>query len=241
MLDYDVVVIAQKVVSKAEGRYVDLDGIEPGKQALALSTPVQKDPRLVEVILRESRQVLRHRPGVLIVEHRLGFVLANAGVDQSNVDPTRGVKPVLLLPEDPDASARLLHEGFREHLDKAVAVVINDSLGRAWRLGTVAIALGAGGSSRVSRSARPARFVWAAIAGQRNWVCRRDRRGGIFVDGAGGRSDTDRCGTWSSVGCGGVIVGETAIAQFERRPFPMTKASLKRESVLALSGGRWGR
>jgi coenzyme F420-0:L-glutamate ligase / coenzyme F420-1:gamma-L-glutamate ligase len=145
LLDYDVVVIAQKVVSKAEGRYVDLDGIEPGKQALALSTQVQKDPRLVEVILRESRQVLRHRPGVLIVEHRLGFVLANAGVDQSNVDPTRGVKPVLLLPEDPDASARLLHEGFREHLDKAVAVVINDSLGRAWRLGTVGVALGAAG------------------------------------------------------------------------------------------------
>jgi coenzyme F420-0:L-glutamate ligase/coenzyme F420-1:gamma-L-glutamate ligase len=145
LLDYDVVVIAQKIVSKAEGRYVDLNTVEPGERALALSTQVQKDPRLVEVILRESRQVLRHRPGILIVEHRLGFVLANAGVDQSNVDPTRGVKPVLLLPEDPDASARRLHEGFREHLGKAVAVVINDSFGRAWRVGTVGVALGAAG------------------------------------------------------------------------------------------------
>jgi coenzyme F420-0:L-glutamate ligase / coenzyme F420-1:gamma-L-glutamate ligase len=143
--DGDVVVLAQKIVSKAEGRYVDLAAIEPGEQALALATQVQKDARLVEVILNESRQVLRQRPGVLIVEHKLGFVLANAGVDQSNVDPERGEKPVLLLPEDPDRSARLLHEGLRRKLGKNIAVVINDSLGRAWRQGTVGIALGAAG------------------------------------------------------------------------------------------------
>ena len=150
MLDDDVVVIAQKIVSKAEGRYVDLATIEPGEQALALSTQVQKDARLVEVILKESRKVLRHRPGVLIVEHKLGFVLANAGVDQSNVDPQHGVKPVLLLPEDPDGSAQRLHEGLRTQLGKNIAVVINDSLGRAWRLGTVGVALGAAGFPALS-------------------------------------------------------------------------------------------
>jgi coenzyme F420-0:L-glutamate ligase / coenzyme F420-1:gamma-L-glutamate ligase len=138
--DGDVLVVAQKIVSKAEGRYVDLDTVEPGERALALSKEVQKDPRLVEVILRESRLVLRHKPNVLIVEHRLGFVLANAGVDQSNVDPQCGAKPVLLLPEDPDRSARLLREGLQARLDKNIATIINDSLGRAWRLGTVGVA-----------------------------------------------------------------------------------------------------
>jgi coenzyme F420-0:L-glutamate ligase/coenzyme F420-1:gamma-L-glutamate ligase len=145
LLDRDVVVVAQKVVSKAEGRYVDLAAVKPGERALALAEQVQKDPRLVEVILGESRRVLRHRPGVLIVEHKLGFVVANAGVDQSNVDPATGAQPVLLLPEDPDASALRLHEQFRQRLRRAVAVVINDSFGRAWRLGTVGVALGAAG------------------------------------------------------------------------------------------------
>jgi coenzyme F420-0:L-glutamate ligase/coenzyme F420-1:gamma-L-glutamate ligase len=137
--DGDVLVLAQKIVSKAEGRYVDLATVEAGERALALSNDVQKDPRLVEVILRESRQVLRHKANVLIVEHRLGFVLANAGVDQSNVDPRRGAEPVLLLPEDPDKSARLLHEGLRRRLNKNVAVIVNDSLGRAWRLGAAGL------------------------------------------------------------------------------------------------------
>ena len=120
LLDRDVVVVAQKVVSKAEGRYVDLATVKPGQQALALAEQVQKDPRLVEVILNQSRRVLRHRPGVLIVEHKLGFVVANAGVDQSNVDPAKGAQPVLLLPEDPDASARRLHEQIRQRLGKTV-------------------------------------------------------------------------------------------------------------------------
>ena len=99
----------------------------------------------MEVILSESRRVVRYRPGVLIVEHRLGFVVANAGVDQSNVDPAKGTEPVLLLPKDPDSSAQRLHERFRQRLGKTVGVVINDSFGRAWRLGTVGVALGAAG------------------------------------------------------------------------------------------------
>jgi coenzyme F420-0:L-glutamate ligase / coenzyme F420-1:gamma-L-glutamate ligase len=150
LLDGDVLVVAQKIVSKAEGRYVDLDAVEPSQRALDLAKQVQKEPRLVEVILGESRRVLRHRPGVLIVEHKLGFVLANAGVDQSNVDPGQGEKPVLLLPKDPDASAQRLHEGLRQRLGKTIAVVINDSLGRAWRLGTVGVALGAAGLPALS-------------------------------------------------------------------------------------------
>jgi coenzyme F420-0:L-glutamate ligase/coenzyme F420-1:gamma-L-glutamate ligase len=145
LLDHDVVVIAQKVVSKAEDRYVDLAAVKPGERAAALAEQVEKDPRLVEVILGESRRVVRHRPGVLIVEHKLGFVVANAGVDQSNVDPAKGAQPVLLLPENPDASALRLREQFRQRLGRAVAVVINDSFGRAWRLGTVGVALGAAG------------------------------------------------------------------------------------------------
>jgi coenzyme F420-0:L-glutamate ligase/coenzyme F420-1:gamma-L-glutamate ligase len=143
--DGDVLVLAQKIVSKAEGRYIDLATVEPSDRALALSTEVLKDPRLVEVILGESREVLRHRPGAIIVEHKRGFVLANAGVDQSNVDPLRGARPVLLLPEDPDKSARELHQGLQRKLGKNIAVVINDSLGRAWRRGTVGVALGAAG------------------------------------------------------------------------------------------------
>src|SRR5262249_15514998 len=94
----DILVVAQKIVSKAEGRYVDLATIEPSARALRLAAEVEKDPRLVEVILRESRRVVRWRPGVLIVEHRLGFILANAGVDRSNIDPEAAAEPVLLLP-----------------------------------------------------------------------------------------------------------------------------------------------
>jgi len=143
--DHDVVVIAQKVVSKAEGRYVDLATVEPGGQAVALAAKVGKDARLVEVILAESRRVLRHRPGVLVVEHKLGFVVANAGVDHSNVDPEQGTEPVLLLPANPDGTAQRLHDGFHQRLGKKVGVVISDSFGRAWRLGTVGVALGAAG------------------------------------------------------------------------------------------------
>ena len=143
--DGDILVVAQKVVSKAQGRYVDLADVVPSARAQQLAGEVNKDARLVEVILRESRRVVRHRPGVLIVEHRLGFVLANAGVDRSNVDPQAGIEPVLLLPHDPDGSAATLLARFAAHFKKTLAVVITDSFGRAWRRGTVGVALGAAG------------------------------------------------------------------------------------------------
>ena len=143
--DGDVVVVAQKIVSKAEGRYVDLAQIVPSPRARGLAAAVAKDPRLVEVILQESRRVVRHRPGVLIVEHRLGFVMANAGIDRSNVDPEAGAEPVLLLPRDPDASAAALHARLTAHFGIRIGVIVSDSFGRAWRRGTVGIALGAAG------------------------------------------------------------------------------------------------
>ncbi len=141
----DVVVVAQKIVSKAEGRLVDLATVTPSPRAIALAADIGKDPRLVEVILSESVRVVRKRPGLLIVEHRLGFVMANAGVDQSNVAAPDGKPLVLLLPEDPDASAAALRERLRTLTGAAVGVVVNDSFGRAWRRGTVGVALGAAG------------------------------------------------------------------------------------------------
>jgi coenzyme F420-0:L-glutamate ligase/coenzyme F420-1:gamma-L-glutamate ligase len=141
----DVLVLAQKVVSKAEARYIDLATVVPSARAQSLAAEVEKDPRLVEVILGESRRVVRRRPGTLIVEHRLGFVMANAGVDRSNVDPEAGAEPVLLLPRDPDGSAATLLARLSAHFGKPLAVIISDSWGRAWRRGTVGVALGAAG------------------------------------------------------------------------------------------------
>jgi coenzyme F420-0:L-glutamate ligase/coenzyme F420-1:gamma-L-glutamate ligase len=143
--DRDVIVVAQKIVSKAEGRMTDLATVTPSARASALATEIGKDPRLVEVILSESARVVRTRPNLLIVEHRLGFVMANAGVDQSNVAPHDGVHRVLLLPRDPDASAETLRARLSEASGARVAVIINDSFGRAWRRGTCGIAIGAAG------------------------------------------------------------------------------------------------
>ena len=147
--DGDVLVIAQKVVSKAEGRYADLDTVEPSVEAVVLGEMTDKDPRLVELILSESSEVLRHRPGVLIVVHRLGFVLANAGIDSSNVEPNNDGQRVLLLPLDPDSTCTKLRAEILARFGKSVAIVINDSVGRAWRVGTVGIALGASGLESV--------------------------------------------------------------------------------------------
>ena len=143
--DGDIWVIAQKIVSKAEGRYVDLADIKPSKRASELAAEVEKDPRLVEVILRESRRIVRCRRGTLIVEHRLGFITANAGIDQSNVDPAAGIEPVLLLPMDPDASASRLLERLKERFRKRFGLIVADSFGRPWRRGTVGVAIGAAG------------------------------------------------------------------------------------------------
>jgi coenzyme F420-0:L-glutamate ligase/coenzyme F420-1:gamma-L-glutamate ligase len=141
----DVLVVAQKIVSKAEGRIVDLAAIEPSARALELAALVEKDARLVEVILSESVRVVRARRGVLIVEHRLGFIMANAGADQSNVAPPDGSQRVLLLPKNPDRSAEALRRGLAALTGIEVAVVINDSFGRPWRQGTASVAIGVAG------------------------------------------------------------------------------------------------
>ncbi len=140
----DVVVVAQKIVSKAEGRFADLNSVKPSSRALKLAEETGKDPRLIEVILSESNEVIRTRADVLIVEHRLGFVMANAGVDQSNVD-NDGTGKVLLLPLDPDASAAALKARLDREFGVDLAVIINDSFGRPWRMGVVGVALGAAG------------------------------------------------------------------------------------------------
>jgi coenzyme F420-0:L-glutamate ligase/coenzyme F420-1:gamma-L-glutamate ligase len=143
--DGDLLVIAQKVVSKAEGRYVRLADIEPGPEAVALAAAADKDPRQVELILRESREVLRRRPGVIIVEHKLGYVHANAGIDKSNIPGTESDPCVLLLPEDSDRSAENLRHSLATAGGAEIAVIINDSAGRAWRNGTVGMAIGSAG------------------------------------------------------------------------------------------------
>ncbi len=146
LADGDVVVLAQKIVSKAEGRYAALDAVEASPRARDLAAKVNKDARLVELILSESTGVVRYREGVLVVAHRLGLVLANAGIDSSNVEPAPdGGERVLLLPEDPDRSSHRLRARLFEMTGKTVGVIVNDSLGRAWRNGTVGAAIGAAG------------------------------------------------------------------------------------------------
>jgi len=141
--DGDIVVVAQKVISKAQGRFVHLGEVTPSPAALELAARSGKDPRLAELILRESREVLRVRPGSVVVEHRLGFVCANAGIDHSNVSGEGDW--VLLLPEDPDASALRLRARLEAATGTTIGVLIIDSHGRAWRLGTVGVAIGISG------------------------------------------------------------------------------------------------
>jgi coenzyme F420-0:L-glutamate ligase/coenzyme F420-1:gamma-L-glutamate ligase len=140
----DVLVITHKIVSKAEGRYVSLGEVTPSQRARKLAAATGKDAALVEVILSESRAVLRFRPGLIITEHRLGMVLANAGVDQSNVPRHDGPR-VLLLPKDPDASSAALRAALEERFGVPLGVVVSDSVGRAWRNGVVGLAIGAAG------------------------------------------------------------------------------------------------
>jgi coenzyme F420-0:L-glutamate ligase/coenzyme F420-1:gamma-L-glutamate ligase len=141
----DVLVIAQKVISKAEGRKVDLKTITPSKGAEDLAAETGKDPREVELILRESTEILRVRPGLIIVEHHRGFVCANAGIDHSNVAAEGDRDFILLLPENPDKSAQELRQKIEKAEDVQIGVVINDSHGRAWRNGTVGISIGFSG------------------------------------------------------------------------------------------------
>ena len=156
--DGDIFVVAQKIVSKAEGRTVNLTTITPSQRALELAEQTQKDPRIIELILQESNEVLRTRVGTIIVEHKLGFVCANAGIDHSNVDSPLpageelGVRAetnpedwVLLLPQDPDLSSRKMQNEIQSKTDKQIGVLIIDSHGRAWRNGTVGVAIGVAG------------------------------------------------------------------------------------------------
>jgi coenzyme F420-0:L-glutamate ligase/coenzyme F420-1:gamma-L-glutamate ligase len=147
LVEGDILILAQKIVSKAEGRMVNLASVEPSFRAIDLAPQIDKDPRLVELILRESREVLRTRPGTIIVEHRLGFVCANAGIDHSNVAGAGDEKEewVLLLPHDPDASACTLRCRLEETCGTRLGVLIIDSHGRAWRQGTVGVAIGLSG------------------------------------------------------------------------------------------------
>lgn len=143
--EHDVLVAAQKIVSKSEGRLVRLETVEASSRAREIALVVEKDPRLVEIILGETREVLRMRAGIIIVEDVRGLVLANAGVDASNVNADGGDGSVLLLPADPDASAARLRAALHANTGRDVAVVINDSIGRAWRNGTIGTAIGVSG------------------------------------------------------------------------------------------------
>jgi coenzyme F420-0:L-glutamate ligase / coenzyme F420-1:gamma-L-glutamate ligase len=143
--DGDILVLAQKIVSKAEGRLVRLAEVTPGPEAERVAAITDKDPRLVELILQESESISRMRRGVLIVRHRLGFTSANAGIDRSNVPQVEDEPAVLLLPADPDRSAAALRASLCAETGAEVAIVISDSHGRPFRLGTVGVAIGASG------------------------------------------------------------------------------------------------
>lgn len=143
--DRDVVVLAQKIVSKAEGRSVDLATVEPSAEAVRYAAETGKDARIIQILLSESVKVVRSRPNLMIMQHRLGFVMANAGVDQSNVAPTDGVQRALLLPVDPDGSAETIRMSLADRFGVKLGVVISDSFGRPWRRGTAGVAIGCAG------------------------------------------------------------------------------------------------
>ncbi|MBO68914.1 MAG: coenzyme F420-0:L-glutamate ligase [Acidiferrobacteraceae bacterium] len=145
----DVIAFAQKIVSKAEDRAVYLHDIDPGPKAIDLGHQTGKDPRLVELILSESEDIIRHIPDLIISAHRLGIVLANAGIDHSNVGPSDHGDQVLLLPRDPDSTSEKYRQQFFDRTGKEVGILITDSAGRAWRNGTIGVAIGLAGFSAI--------------------------------------------------------------------------------------------
>ncbi len=146
LADGDILVVAQKIFSKAQDRYAKLSDVVPSPRAQKLGLEIDKDPRIVELILSEANEIVRYRPGVLIVEHKLGFVMANAGIDASNVAEDGDEDDrVLLLPINPDGDCARMRAEIRERAGVDVAVIMNDSVGRAWRSGTVGIAIGVAG------------------------------------------------------------------------------------------------
>jgi coenzyme F420-0:L-glutamate ligase / coenzyme F420-1:gamma-L-glutamate ligase len=142
--DHDIVVIAQKIISKSEDRFADLSMVSPSRRAQEFAEVTGKDPRLVELVLSESSEVLRTKKNVMVVVHKRGYVMANAGIDESNISHD-GAERVLLLPVDPDRSCRMIKEKLDHDLGVSIGVVINDSFGRAWRNGVVGVALGSAG------------------------------------------------------------------------------------------------
>jgi len=169
LADGDVVAVCQKIVSKAEDRFVALDTIVPSASAIELAQRCERDPRFVEVVLRQSTQVVRCVKDVLIVRHRLGFVVANAGVDQSNIEGAGS--RVLLLPEDPDGSATRMRDAIAARLGVHVGVLITDSFGRPWRMGVCGTCIGCAGvvpladaRGRLDRFGRPLRVTQIAVA-----------------------------------------------------------------------------
>lgn len=141
----DVLVIAQKIVSKAEGRLVNLESVEPGPQALAVAEETGKDPRLVELVLAESEEIARKVPGILLTRHHKGIVSANSGIDRSNVAQEEDGTTVLLLPVDSDQSALRIHESIQAATGLRLGVIVSDTLGRPFRMGTVGVAVGVAG------------------------------------------------------------------------------------------------
>ena len=138
--DGDVFAIAQKIVSKSENRYLDLSSVNPSKEAIDLSKKIFKEPNFIQAILNESKKVVKFRMGVLIVEHKLGFIHANAGIDRSNIDQQKDT--VLLLPKSPDKSAKYLSESLSQHFNKEISVIITDTMGRPFRNGIVGFTIG---------------------------------------------------------------------------------------------------
>lgn len=166
----DVLVVTQKIVSKAEGRFVDLAHVTPGPEARRIAGITGKDPRLVELVLAESTAVVRAVPHVLITRHRCGLVMANAGIDQSNLGAENADR-LLLLPLDADASAERLRQGLTDRFGRAPAILISDSFGRPWRYGVTCVAIGASGLPSLvdrrgekDRDGRPLQVTQVALA-----------------------------------------------------------------------------
>jgi coenzyme F420-0:L-glutamate ligase/coenzyme F420-1:gamma-L-glutamate ligase len=139
----DIIAIASKIISKSEGRFMRLADVEPSAEALEIAEKVGKDPHVVELVLQESKGISRMRKGVLVTEHRLGFVSANSGIDASNVDESQ--EKVLLLPEDPDASAESIRQNLKAATGAEAAIIIMDTHGRPFRSGNVGVAIGVAG------------------------------------------------------------------------------------------------
>jgi coenzyme F420-0:L-glutamate ligase/coenzyme F420-1:gamma-L-glutamate ligase len=143
--DNDVLVLAQKIISKAENRYAYLNDVSVSERAASLARQTDKDPRIVQLILDQSTAVVRQRKGAIIVEHQLGYIHANAGIDQSNIASDDDNPRVLLLPQAPDASAQSIRQQLALKTGAQIKVIINDSAGRAWREGTMGFAIGTAG------------------------------------------------------------------------------------------------